>query len=116
MVDDQPATAAGRTLSPADLFPPPGHRYFTDERIEAVRQFALAQSRCSIDSRTVLELVCDWRNMTAEVDRLRRVERHAREVMDALQEHGEGIVGHLLDDDDNSGEFLRRALNDEAER
>jgi hypothetical protein len=50
----------------------------------------------------------------AEVERLRRVERHAREVMAALEQYGESIVGHLLDTDDNSGEFLRRALNEVA--
>lgn len=48
----------------------------------------------------------------ADVDRLRQVERYAREVMDALAEHGPGIVGHLLDTDDNSGERLRRALGE----
>lgn len=45
-----------------------------------------------------------------EITRLKRVERHAREVMDALKKHGPGIVPHLMDTDDNSGEYLRRAL------
>jgi hypothetical protein len=38
-------------------------------------------------------------------------EQYAREVMDALEQHGQNIVAHLFDTDDNSGEHLRRALN-----
>lgn len=52
----------------------------------------------------------DARFLMAEVQRLTRVERYAREVMWALEEHGPSIVGHLLDDDENSGERLRQAL------
>lgn len=46
----------------------------------------------------------------SEIERLRRVERYAREVMDALEQHGAAIVPHLLDNDENSGERLRQAL------
>lgn len=45
-----------------------------------------------------------------DLERLRRVERHAKEVMGLLDQYGASIVGHLLDNDDNSGEYLRRAL------
>jgi len=45
-----------------------------------------------------------------EMARLRRVEKYAAEVMAALDQHGASIVAHLLDNDENSGERLRRAL------
>lgn len=55
-----------------------------------------------------------WQERIAELEaenkRLREVEKHAREVMRLLHFHGEGIVDHLLDDDDNAGERLREAL------
>lgn len=54
------------TLRPHDLFPPKGHRYLTDERIEEVRQTALPGDPVTLPAQTVLELVCDWRNANAE--------------------------------------------------
>ena len=36
--------------------------------------------------------------------------RHAEAVMKQLEEHGGAIVPHLLDTDDNPGEFLRQAI------
>lgn len=47
-----------------------------------------------------------------EIERLRVVERHAREVMRLLDEYGERVVGHLIDTDDNPGQRLREALNE----
>lgn len=41
---------------------------------------------------------------------LREVAEHAREVDRLLTHYCAGIVGHLMDDDDNAGERLRRAL------
>lgn len=53
-----------------DLFPPDGHRYLTDERIEAIRLEALSGAEHVVLSpRLALELVCDWRNMAAQIDR-----------------------------------------------
>ena len=74
-----------------------------------------AQAQYCIDplsdgGRGAAESLADIPALIAEVERLRLVERHAREVMAALEEHGPGIVGHLLDNDDNSGERLRQAL------
>jgi len=46
-------------------------------------------------------------------DRMRRLEtvaKHARPVMNDLTEYGPSIVPHLLDTDQNDGEFLRQAL------
>lgn len=34
----------------------------------------------------------------------------ANEVMQLLEKHGPGIVPHLMDTDDNAGQFLRDAL------
>lgn len=52
--------------------------------------------------------------LLAEIERLNEVECHAREVMALLMQHGAGIVGHLLDNDDNAGERLRAALATEV--
>lgn len=51
-----------------EFFPPEGHRYFTDERIEELRQRALAAADVpvTLTYMEVMELICDWRNMTAE--------------------------------------------------
>ena len=40
----------------------------------------------------------------------REVARNAQTVMELLDQHGAGIVGHLLDTDDNAGQRLRSAL------
>jgi hypothetical protein len=45
-----------------------------------------------------------------EVELLREVARQARFVMAALEDHGASIVPHLLDTDDNAGQYLRDAL------
>jgi hypothetical protein len=37
---------------------------------------------------------------------------HAKAVMCLLTKHGPSIVPHLLDDDDNEGEFLRRTIRE----
>lgn len=47
----------------------------------------------------------------ARIVRLEEVAKHARNVMSLLEEHGPGIVLHLMDTDDNSGQYLREALN-----
>lgn len=44
------------------------------------------------------------------ISRLRIVARYAGLVMETLEAHGPGIVGHLLDTDDNDGQRLREAL------
>lgn len=48
-------------------------------------------------------------------DLAKALARAAQEVMDLLAEHGAGIVGHLLDTDNNPGQRLRdltaRVLN-----
>ena len=35
----------------------------------------------------------------------------AKEVMELLERHGEQVVPHLLDSDDNAGQFLREAID-----
>lgn len=61
---------SGRILSVDDLFPPEGHRYITDERIEEMRQCALNADEVTLPSLVLMELICDWRNMTAEIERV----------------------------------------------
>lgn len=36
--------------------------------------------------------------------------KHSKKVMALLEEHGGSIVPHLIDDDENAGEFLRQAI------
>ncbi len=68
-------------LSIGDLFPPPGHRYLTEERIEELRQEALPGHDLTVSVRTVMELVCDWRNAAAEsADLVAEVERKDAEI------------------------------------
>lgn len=47
--------------------------------------------------------------MTAQVSReqARALATAAQQVMDLLAEHGAGIIGHLLDTDNNPGQRLR---------
>lgn len=45
--------------------------YFTNERIECIRQQALG-GPVILSSREAMELVADWRNLTAEVDDVSR--------------------------------------------
>jgi hypothetical protein len=51
------------------LFPPKGHRYYTDDDIEALRQKALAANGGTVQltAMEVIRLICDWRNMTADL-------------------------------------------------
>ena len=44
------------------------------------------------------------------IAKLEAVEMAARAVMTELKAHGPSIVPHLMDTDDNAGEYLRRAL------
>jgi uncharacterized coiled-coil protein SlyX len=46
------------------------------------------------------------------ISTLGQVAAEASRVMDALKAHGPGIVGHLLDTDDNAGERLRQLLRE----
>jgi len=41
---------------------------------------------------------------------VRAAMRHARDVMNLLEEYGPSIVPHLLEDDESPGQFLREAL------
>jgi hypothetical protein len=45
-----------------------------------------------------------------------RLVEAAREVMDALEQHGPSIVPHLIDTDDNAGERLRTAITEATNR
>lgn len=36
--------------------------------------------------------------------------KQAKQVMNMLEEYGGSIVPHLIDTDDNAGEFLRQAI------
>jgi hypothetical protein len=47
-----------------------------------------------------------------QIAKLREVARWAGVVMADLEQHGPSIVPHLMDTDDNDGEYLRRALRD----
>lgn len=59
----------GNVLSVGDLFPPEGHRYYTDDQIELLRQAALGGDDVTLTSYAAIALVCDWRNMTQELGR-----------------------------------------------
>ena len=56
-----------RDVTVEQLFPPPGHRYFTDEQIEALRQRALPGDDVTLTALEVMQLICDWRNMAADL-------------------------------------------------
>lgn len=59
-----------RVLAPSDLFPPKGHRYLTDERLEELRLLALSagDGTVTMTAYSVMELISDWRNMAAHID------------------------------------------------
>lgn len=64
---DDAVRAEPRSITLDEFFPPPGHRYLTDERIEALRQRALDADSVTLSALQVMELVCDWRNMAADI-------------------------------------------------
>jgi chromosome segregation ATPase len=76
------------------------------------------QSRLDIAVALGDQLSKDFDEARAERDRavaqLCEQRKHASAVMAAIEQYGPGIVGHLLDTDDNAGEFLRRALAGEG--
>lgn len=57
----------------------------------------------------LVPLAC-WAQRDADWKRVEPVLIHATRVMALLKEHGPSIVPHLLDSDDNEGEYLRQAL------
>lgn len=59
--DTEPATA-GRTISVDDLFQGDGHRYFDDERIEALRHRLVHGHDLPVGREEALELLCDLIN------------------------------------------------------
>ncbi len=90
-------------LSIGDLFPPPGHRYLTEERIEELRQEAMSGN--DISARTVMELVCDWSNAAAETaDLVAEVER-LRAILGSCG----GFLAALSDDEDVYLDYRRPA-------
>jgi hypothetical protein len=94
----------------ASNYDPEQHeRVITEQRRMAEERFPAGDDEAA---QAVLNALrnAGYRIGAADVERLGRVERYAREVMDALEQYGASIVGHLLDDDNNSGERLRRAL------
>jgi hypothetical protein len=50
-----------------DLFPPPGHRYLSDDAIEKLRLVAL-EGAVTLSPLTVMGIVCDLRNMAADLE------------------------------------------------
>lgn len=66
-----------------------------------------------VEIRAELDLAyVEGANIGAEIGAhaAREVARNAQTVMDLLDQHGAGIVGHLLDTDNNAGQRLRSAL------
>lgn len=45
-----------------------------------------------------------------ELDQLREVAKHAKTVIEYLEEHSPGIISHLIDTDDSPVQLLRNAL------
>lgn len=54
-------------LSVDDLFPPPGHRYLTEDDMEHWRALAISGDDVTMPGLTVLHFICDWRNMKADL-------------------------------------------------
>jgi hypothetical protein len=53
---------APRSLSVDDLFPSPGHRYISSERMEEMRQEAVKGEPLTLPALDVLGLICDVKN------------------------------------------------------
>lgn len=53
-------------LMATDLFPPKGHRYWSDERLQELRDRAVKGDDVTLPAIDVLELICDLRNANAE--------------------------------------------------
>ena len=80
-----------------------------DEALDLVEglRAELAEVRAELDL-----AYAEGANIGAEIGAhaAREVARNAQTVMELLDQHGAGIVGHLLDTDDNAGQRLRSAL------
>lgn len=99
----------------ADLFSPEGHRYFTDEDIEVLRQKALPGDDVTLAGIEVMRLVCDWRNSEARVAQL---EQALRKLADIGNESWK-TQGHPMNNwvsRDTVNNIARKALGDEGQR
>lgn len=59
---------ARRAFTIADLFPPDGHRYMTEDELEALRVVAVTGQDMTLPGLTVLEMISDIRNLAADLE------------------------------------------------
>ena len=62
----------GRTFTVDELFPRgAGHQYLNDDDMARLRELSMGTDDVTMPPRTAMEIVCDWRNMDADLQTAR---------------------------------------------
>lgn len=89
---------------------PAAHPSTAEPVVDGSAEMARLRSSVEFSSQRFLATVAERDAMRIELPAMRRIAVLAGNVMATLATHGPGIVGHLLDTDDNDGQRLREAL------